>query len=785
MQLETWSVFEAGQDSCLLDGLSVVNVSTRRIVPEKPSNIYTEQTKQVDKESVEMIPEISDRMCCSTCQCVFENREEQIEHYKLDWHRFNLKQRLMGKVTVSVQEFEDRTCAGDVSSISGSDWEDSSEETETDQLPAGGSLASESAREEGNRTGSQSHRVLFQNAEGQFLSVYRCVLSTQKVAEMEPSDLVESLKSLHVNSCWVILMAGGGHFAGAVFNGNEAVKHKTFHRYTIRAKRGTSQGLHDRQNRGSMPRSAGASLRRYNEVALVKDIHAVLESWAQEMQEAHAIFLRAPSHNRAIFYGTKNSLLQKNDPRVHNIPIATRRATFKEVKRVHVALAALQVYGKDTDTTDIGSPKKVWKKMKNITLKEPCRAETHGCPGKLKEEDEMEEEELVPAEELIMEEESLETLHLKEFEVFPIRKRKKKKRKDGKKSNEEPLDCPGVPQTHLLQFSAGATPTKEALKSPGCQEQKGRAHFRIATGEGTLTYQLRNELFTFCKTGATVSLQHLLRPLLLGAAESEERLSADAEPVHTAGKTADECELLRPDSGSMHMQTHAHDALREQQESQRLEEVEQRNVCTLSEEVSVIHSLINERIDGTGFTLLHLAAAIGQSSIVRVLLDAGWDPAVRDDAGQTPYLVSADKRTRNVFRKYQADNPGKFDYSTAQIPEPLTAEIEAKKLEKRRAQKAQRRQREKEEKERRKQEEEETAEKIRFAALSDREKRALAAERRFAEQLSSEGTPVANIERCWTCGGSLLGRIPFQYFDFSFCSTACLQQHKRSRAAKS
>lgn len=44
--------------------------------------------------------------------------------------------------------------------------------------------------------------------------------------------------------------------------------HKTFHRYTVRARRGTAQGVRDGQ--GTMPKSAGASLRRYNEAALLK-----------------------------------------------------------------------------------------------------------------------------------------------------------------------------------------------------------------------------------------------------------------------------------------------------------------------------------------------------------------------------------------------------------------------------------------------------------------------------------------------------------------------------------
>jgi hypothetical protein len=48
----------------------------------------------------------------------------------------------------------------------------------------------------------------------------------------------------------------------------EAVVHKTFHRYVVRAKRGTVQSVRD--NKGSAPKSGGASLRRYNEAALAQ-----------------------------------------------------------------------------------------------------------------------------------------------------------------------------------------------------------------------------------------------------------------------------------------------------------------------------------------------------------------------------------------------------------------------------------------------------------------------------------------------------------------------------------
>lgn len=57
------------------------------------------------------------------------------------------------------------------------------------------------------------------------------------------------------------------HWVCVVYRRN-VVTHKTFHRYTVRAKRGTAQGIRDA--RGGASRSAGANLRRYNEATLYK-----------------------------------------------------------------------------------------------------------------------------------------------------------------------------------------------------------------------------------------------------------------------------------------------------------------------------------------------------------------------------------------------------------------------------------------------------------------------------------------------------------------------------------
>ena len=83
-------------------------------------------------------------------------------------------------------------------------------------------------------------------------------------------------KSKKLECCLLQFLFGGlrvnKNFQGNIFptyyfRGN-LVAHKTFHRYIVRAKRGTAQGSRD--STGNAPKSAGATLRRYNEAALTQ-----------------------------------------------------------------------------------------------------------------------------------------------------------------------------------------------------------------------------------------------------------------------------------------------------------------------------------------------------------------------------------------------------------------------------------------------------------------------------------------------------------------------------------
>lgn len=44
---------------------------------------------------------------CNSCCFVFSTREEQVEHYRLDWHKYNLKKILKGLPPVNQEEFEE------------------------------------------------------------------------------------------------------------------------------------------------------------------------------------------------------------------------------------------------------------------------------------------------------------------------------------------------------------------------------------------------------------------------------------------------------------------------------------------------------------------------------------------------------------------------------------------------------------------------------------------------------------------------------------------------------
>ena len=61
---------------------------------------------------------VSTNKTCSTCGVTFESRDDQKAHFKLDWHRFNIANKLKGLKAVSEEQFEEQL---DNLSLSGSE----------------------------------------------------------------------------------------------------------------------------------------------------------------------------------------------------------------------------------------------------------------------------------------------------------------------------------------------------------------------------------------------------------------------------------------------------------------------------------------------------------------------------------------------------------------------------------------------------------------------------------------------------------------------------------------
>ncbi|KAF4322362.1 hypothetical protein BBO99_00000033 [Phytophthora kernoviae] len=163
---------------------------------------------------------------------------------------------------------------------------------------------------------------------------------------------------------------------------------------------------------------------------------------------------------------------------------------------------------------------------------------------------------------------------------------------------------------------------------------------------------------------------------------------------------------------------------------------------------------VNEA-DEKFMTALHHAAAKNTVAIVEYLLKQGANPALLDLHGRPPYFLCSSKETRNAFRRYMAEHPDAWDYATAQIPEGLTSEMEQRKKEK----EAEKRRRAKE---RKKQQKKEAAELKREEATRQEE-----LERKIAAGLA-----------CDFCG-KYAGKSPFTRLEFKYCSTDCVNGHKR------
>jgi ankyrin repeat protein len=197
---------------------------------------------------------------------------------------------------------------------------------------------------------------------------------------------------------------------------------------------------------------------------------------------------------------------------------------------------------------------------------------------------------------------------------------------------------------------------------------------------------------------------------------------------------------------------------------------------TIDKSPSII-DILNYQTAGSLDTLLHITSERGHLKLIQRLLNEGSNPALANQRGKYPYNLCKTKETKEIFRLFRYDYPDKYDYTLGQIASGISRdELERQKTnerERRRQTKKRRTDKQRSDQERQLREQEEEQQRTAFLALSDAEKRTLAVHMNFETNKRDE----LHLGRCWQCAKKNSDE-PFTYFDYKFCSTACLKAHR-------
>ncbi|KAL6705181.1 hypothetical protein ACN47E_007286 [Coniothyrium glycines] len=367
--------------------------------PHRPPQDFPPQTPSQTAAASHDTPTAEDGSAkatsCNLCGLNFASVADQRSHVRSDLHGYNLKQRIKGAKPVGEVEFE--KMIGDLDeSISGSETSESDDdEDDGPSKPKDSTLSAllkrqakisdpgfdEFASRKRQRGPGKPPLVWFSSSalpDNTALGMYRAIFSNDE--QDEGAHMVDTIRkkqltpkqppkikaneggvplpnSSEIGPHYFLCMIGGGHFAAMIValapktgkkhtgvdeRSATVIAHKTFHRYTTRRKQGGSQSAND--NAKGNAHSAGSSIRRYNETALINEVRDLLTNWKSMIDTAELIFVRATgSANRRTLFGPyEGQVLRTNDPRNRGFPFSTRRATQKELMRAFVELTRVK-----------------------------------------------------------------------------------------------------------------------------------------------------------------------------------------------------------------------------------------------------------------------------------------------------------------------------------------------------------------------------------------------------------------------------------------------------------
>lgn len=743
-------IFDSAEYEAITADLKLAQCMLKGRVPEfDPHVVSLEVSRQLEDLS------IADAHSCSCCSVKFSNAIAQRAHFKLDWHRYNIKRQLAGLSPVSEEAFTVIADKGDdIESISGSESESEDDDEAVDQVS------------------SRHAKVFFSNSQGQVISLYRCLLFSGKECTDTTPPLEFTSRARHnflsLPSQWAIFMLGGGHFAAGIFKGKEPIVHKTFHCYTVRAKQGGSQSTRDNKG-GSHPKSAGASLRRYNEQALVQHVQDLVSAWADHLKSCSLIFVRAVGpNNRSVLFGGKSPPLEKTDSRIRTIPFPTRRATYNEVLRILGILSFVEEHGPESEfmLNYAASPER------KVAAAKDCKVSANTY----------------------------------DTDTDKGGSPRRSKTKGGIKPNR--AKSRPSPQRSLPASLSCTTSEGETTCTSDIEITYEAQDIKILDNLENLDQAIKNEIKK-SKKDKSKGPKPSVNPIVPHYTKSkEEKLAEEKLKAEEAERNQRLLEKRERKQALIELRKREQELKRQQQEAEdaanpvlvfqkelvaALEscDVQRLQNCLSSNFLASLPSPLPGGLEDTlnlplskGNTVLHMASKIEEPLLIRELMTFGADPTVLNNKGQTPYVVAEKRVIREAFQEFLVKNPEKFDYSKSQIPAPLTEEEEKEIAERKAAHRKAKREQEKIKKKKKAEEKVEQEERARFMALTDREKRALAAERRILASQKrgttdeSKSKPLV-LARCFLCAADVSGQVTFDYEEYRFCTIDCLREHRK------
>ena len=314
----------------------------------------TDSTKESIDSSV-IRPNLS-AFRCRICQEVFESHQLQQQHFKSLSHVSNLRATLSDadRSLVTVDESEQYSTESssdddvDDDTVYTSVTRESESVEEVDE--ASSTQTADTLYEQGSvRKQNSKHaglQIIFhrKNSDVEYgISTAILDMATQGSNGHQEEQttnpwvmLSMSLYHLQSNPYTCLICLQSGRFAGAVFCGMDVVVHKTFRRYTVRAKAGGAQSNHDKAGRKA--NSIGAQLRRYGEQALREDVHKVLCEWRRLLHVCSVVLVAVPKAMRGRYiYNIDNRdfPLTKSDSRIRDVPFSIPKPTLEEVIIAH------------------------------------------------------------------------------------------------------------------------------------------------------------------------------------------------------------------------------------------------------------------------------------------------------------------------------------------------------------------------------------------------------------------------------------------------------------------